>query len=62
MLHIKFDQDWPAGFSDIQVQTCGSFVTQRQETPKMSGLIRPKSNSTERLCLSLLPATLMMIR
>ena len=23
MLHIKFDQDWPAGFRDIQVWKCG---------------------------------------
>ena len=22
MLHIKFDQDWPTGFRDIQVQKC----------------------------------------
>ena len=51
VLHIKFDQDWPTGFRDIQVQNC-----------KMSGLIQPKSNSTELLCLSWLPATLMMIR
>ena len=29
MLHIKFDQDWPTGFRDIQVQMCEIFVTQR---------------------------------
>ena len=23
MLHIKYDQDWPTGFRDIQVQKCG---------------------------------------
>ena len=23
MLHIKFDQDWPTGFRDIQVWKCG---------------------------------------
>ena len=34
MLHIKFDQDWPTGFRDIQVQKCGIFVTQGQVTPK----------------------------
>ena len=34
MLHIKFDQDWPTGFIDIQVQKCGIFVTQGQVTPK----------------------------
>ena len=34
MLHIKFDQDWPTGFRDTQVQKCGIFVTQGQVTPK----------------------------
>ena len=34
MLHIKFDQDWPTGFRDIQVQKCEIFVTQGQVTPK----------------------------
>ena len=34
MLHIKFDQDWPTGFKDIQVQKCEIFVTQGQVTPK----------------------------
>ena len=34
MLHIKFDQDWPTGFRDIQVQKCEFFVTQGQVTPK----------------------------
>ena len=34
MLHIKFDQDWPTGFKDIQVQMCEIFVTQGQVTPK----------------------------
>ena len=27
MLYIKFDQDWPTGFRDIQVQKCEIFVT-----------------------------------
>ena len=27
MLHIKFDQYWPTGFRDIQVQKCEIFVT-----------------------------------
>ena len=27
MLQIKFDQDWPTGFRDIQVQKCEIFVT-----------------------------------
>ena len=34
VLHIKFDQDWPTGFKDIQVQKCEIFVTQGQVTPK----------------------------
>ena len=34
MLHIKFDQDWPPRFRDIQVQKCEIFVTQGQVTPK----------------------------
>ena len=42
MLHIKFDQDWPPGFRDIQVQKCEIFVTQGQVTPKISHLIRPE--------------------
>ena len=42
MLHIKFDQGWPTGFRDIQVQMCEIFVIQGQVTPKMSGLIQPK--------------------
>ena len=62
MLHIKFDQDWPTGFKDIQVQKCEIFVTQGQVTPKLEVWFGPKLNSTELLCLSWLPATLMMIR
>ena len=27
MLHIKFDQDWPTGFRDIQVWKCGQRTT-----------------------------------
>ena len=27
MLHIKFDQDWPTGFRDIQVWKCGRWRT-----------------------------------
>ena len=34
MIHVKFDQDWPTGFRDIQVQKCEIFVTQGQVTPK----------------------------
>ena len=62
MLHIKFDQDWPTGFRDIQVQKCEIFITQGQVTLKSVVWFGPKLNSTELLCLSLLPATLMMIR
>ena len=36
MLHIKYDQDWPTGIRDIQVQKC-------EINSKMSGLIWPKS-------------------
>ena len=28
MLHIKFDQDWPTGFRDIQVQKYEIFAIQ----------------------------------
>ena len=34
MLHIKFDQDWPTGLRDIQVQKYKIFITQEQVTPK----------------------------
>ena len=33
MLHIKFDQYWPTGLRDIQVQKCEISVTQAQVTP-----------------------------
>ena len=62
MLHIKFDQDWPSGLRDIQLRKCKIFVIQGQVTLKWvvwSGL---KSNSCQLLCLSWLPATLMMSR
>ena len=62
MLHIEFDQDWPTGFTDILVQKCEIFVTQGQVTPKWVVRFGPKSNSTQLLCLSWLPATLVMIR
>ena len=62
MLHMKFDQDWPTGFRDIQVQMYEIFVTQGQVTPKWVIWFGPKSNSTQLLCLSWLPATFMMIR
>ena len=62
MPHIKLNQEWPTGIRDIQVQKCEIFVTQGQVTPKWLVWFGPKSNSTELLCLSWLPATLMMIR
>ena len=62
MLHIKFDQDWPTGFRDIQVQKCEIFVTQGQVTPKWVVWSGPKLNLTKLLWLSWLPATLMMIQ
>ena len=62
ILHIKFDQDWLTGFRDIQVQKCEIFDTQGQVTPKWVVWFGPKSYWTELLCLSWLPATLMMIR
>ena len=62
MLHIKYDQDWPTGFRDIQAQKCEIFVTQGQVTPKWVVWFGPNSNSTKLLCLSWLPATLMMIQ
>ena len=62
MLHIKFDQDWPTGLRDIQVWKFKIFVIQRQITPTWVVWSSPKSNPSELLCLSWLPATLMMIR
>ena len=62
MLHIKFDQDWSTCLGDIQVRKCKIFVIQGQVTPKWVVWSGPKSNSSELLCLSWLPATLMMIR
>ena len=62
MLHIIFNQDWQTGFRDIQVQKCEIFVTQGQVTLKWVVWFGPKSNSTELLCLSWSPATLMMIQ
>ena len=42
MLHIKFDQDWPTGFRDIQVQKVWNFLHSRASNSKKSGMIRPK--------------------
>ena len=43
MLHIKFDQDWPTGFRDIQVQkTSVNFHHSRASNSKVSSLIRPE--------------------
>ena len=30
---LKFDQDWPTGFRDIQNEKCEIFITQGQVTP-----------------------------
>ena len=38
MLHIKFDQDWPTGFSS----NVRNFRHSRASNSKMSGLIGPK--------------------
>ena len=62
MLHIKFDQDWPTGFWDIQVQKCEIFIIQGQVTPNWVVWFGRKSNSTKFLCLFWLPASLMMIQ
>ena len=62
ILHIKYDQDWPTGFRDIQVQKYEIFVTKGQVSPKWLVWFGPNSNWTELLCLSWLPATLMMIQ
>ena len=61
MLHIKFYQDWPTGLRDIPVRKCKIFVIQGQVTPKWVVWSGPRSNSSEFLCLSWLPGTLMMI-
>ena len=42
MLHIRFDQDWPTGFRDIQVRKCKILVIQRASNSKVSSLIRPE--------------------
>ena len=42
MLHIKFNQDWPIGIRDIQVQKCEISVNQEPSNSKISGLIQPK--------------------
>ena len=46
----------------LQSSKVWNFVTQLQVTPKWVVWFGPKSNSSELLCLSWLPATLMMIR
>ena len=61
MLHIKFDQDLPTGLRDIKIRKCKIFVIQGRVTPKLVVWSCPKSNSCKLLCLSWLPATLMMI-
>ena len=59
MLLIKFDQDWPTGLRDIQVRKYKIYFRHsRASNSKVSSLI----HSSELLCLSWFPATLMMIR
>ena len=41
MLNIKFDEDWPTGFRDIEVQVC-NFCNSRASNSILSSLIRPK--------------------
>ena len=40
--HIRFDQNWPTGFRDIQVRKCEFFRHSRASNSKVSSLIRPK--------------------
>ena len=61
-LHIKFDQYWPTGLRGIQVRKCKIFVIEGQVSPKWIVWSGPKANSSALLCLSWLPAALMMIR
>ena len=62
MLHIRFDRDWSTDLRDIQVRNCKIFVIQGQVTPTWVVWSGPKTNSTELLCLSWLPTTLIRIR
>ena len=59
MLHIKFDQDWPTASEIFKFEI---FIIQGQVTPKLVVWSDPKSNSSELLCLSWLPATLVIIQ
>ena len=47
MLYIKYDQVWPTGIRDIQVQKCEIFVTQGKITPKRVVWFGPNSNAIE---------------
>ena len=59
MLQIKFHQDWPTGYRDIQ--TCDIFVTQGQVTPKWVVWLGRNLNSSEILCMSSLSANIKRI-
>ena len=64
MLHITFDQDLANWLQRHSGSKVWNFCHSRASNSKMSGLIiwfGPKSNSTNFICLSWLPATLMMI-
>ena len=39
MLHIKFDQDWPTGFRDIQIWKCGWQLTTDDDGPLASAQV-----------------------
>ena len=45
MLHLRFEQDWPTGFRDIQVRKCKIFII--QVTPKWVVWSSPKSNTSK---------------
>ena len=62
MLHINLIKTGKLASEIYSSSKVWNFVTQRQVTPKWVVWFGPKSNSTELLCLSWLPATLMMIR
>ena len=62
MLHIKFDGDWPIHPKNTQVWKCKIFIIQEQVTSKWVVWSGPKSNSFELLCLSWLPAALVMVQ
>ena len=66
MLHIRFDQNWPTGFRDIQVRKCKHFFIQgqffrRSRAEKSVVQSGRNSNSSKILCMSSLPASIKRI-